>query len=270
MRSLLRRTGVVAALSFILNSWVALPAPALTIDGFTDPFPVNACLPNSNAPVVFTGEYCDGASCPPDSWVTCPTRQAIQTGLSGVLGGRRQVDLVEWEGATLSTFVDTGSPSLRVHFDATSDAYLTLAYGTPYSTTQDPEALNLDLVALGVSAIEFTVEGGSPTQPLLVVIELLADAPTTPRPSAMAERVVTASGLVTVALGEFVPGSVPGFTMSDVDDIQVVLSNCTDYDEGCGGKTFAAFDVRLGPVNLVTAPTPAEPTSWGRMKATYR
>jgi hypothetical protein len=272
MRAAIVRSTVLVALVLALSSAaVASSASALTLDAFTEPFPPNPCLPNSDGPVIFIGPYCDGLSCPPDPWATCIQDQALQTGLPGVHGGRREVRVIEWAGSgTLTARVDPGSGSLVARFDVTAEAGVNLAYGTPYVWTQDPDALNLDLVALGASGFEFPVEGTfSPGQPLFVAITLLADAPgLPPRPSATATRVVADPGPVLVALEEFV--AQPGFTMSDVDDIEIWLSNCTDFDQGCTDAEYAPFDVRLGPVSIATGPTPTAATSWGRVKASYR
>lgn len=266
-RSILFALALAEALACIASA----PAAAVTIDNFSSPLPPNPCLPNSGAAVVFAGPYCDGASCPPDSWVTCAETRALQTGLPGVLGGRREAVVTEWTGAPLSARVDPASHSLRASFGGTQEAWVELDYGTPFVSTQDPDALNLDLVALAASGFEFTLDGGlSPAQPVLVVIELLADAATSPRPSAHATVIVTSPGPVFVSLAQFVPGAVPGFTMSDVDDIQILLSNCTNYLEGCGDATFTPFDVRLGQVSIASAPIPVTKTSWGRLKASYR
>ena len=271
MRAPARRSILFALVLAAPLACIASAAAALTIDNFSNPLPPNPCLPHSGAAVVFAGPYCDGASCPPDSWVTCAERSALQTRLPGVIGGRREVIVSEGTDAPLSARVDPASHSLHASFGGTYEAGLELDYGTPGAYTQDPDALNLDLVALGASGFEFTLEGGfSALQPVFVVIELLADAPTSPRPSAQATLIVTSPGPVVVTLAEFVPGPVPGFTMSDVDDIQILLSNCTNVDGCDSGASFTPFDVQLGPVSIASDPTPVAKTSWGRLKAIYR
>jgi hypothetical protein len=61
MRPTLLRSVVFALLFAPLPSLAA----TIVIDPMTDPYPSNACLPASMAPVVFQGGFCDGGSCLP-------------------------------------------------------------------------------------------------------------------------------------------------------------------------------------------------------------
>lgn len=253
---------------------LVMPACAfgLDLDGFTAAFPPNPCLPNSGDRVVFAGQFCDGAACPPDAWVTCGSAEVAQTNLPGVLNGtRRQVTMYELfnPASNLSARIDAAARRLHVTFDATTEAGVMVDYGTPYDYTQDPDALNLDLLALGVESLRFDLEGDfSPAQPLFVAVEFLSDGPTAPRPSAYATVTVSQDGVVTIPLLAFQPRQ--PFSMSDVDDIQLWFSQCTDYDNGCSGATYEPVHFSLGPIAFVQGVTPASRSSWGRLKSVYR
>jgi hypothetical protein len=41
---------------------IVATAGTIVLDGFTDAFPPNPCLPNSGARVIFSGVFCDGAN----------------------------------------------------------------------------------------------------------------------------------------------------------------------------------------------------------------
>lgn len=260
--------GALLALATFLSP---AAASALTLDAFTDAFPPNPCLPLSNQPVVFAGPYCDGTACPPDPLVTCGADDVVQLGLPGVLAGlRRHVEIYTWNApGTVSARVDPADGRLLAALDLATEAGVMLNYGTPYDPDPSPpDALDLDLLALQAAGVQLDVQGGfGPAQPLFVAIEFLSDGPA-PRPSATAEVVLQQPGPLFVPLADFVPSL--GFSMSDVDDIQVWISNCTDLYEGCPSATFAPTWFSLGPIAFVTGPTPAARASWGRLKATYR
>jgi hypothetical protein len=261
------------ALAFTLAALlVPSAAPALTLDAFTDALPPNPCLPVTGQGVVFAGSYCDGASCPPGLWVTCASSDVVQVGLPGVHAGtQRLVEAIQWhEDGSVNVRIDPSTQRLHGVLDLATEAGIQLGYGTPYAFTQDPDALNLDLVALGAVGIRFAVDGTmSAQQPLLVAINLLADGPNSPRPSAWAVRLLEEPGTVLVPLTDFTPG-MPSFTMADVDDIQIWISNCPEYIEGCSGSTYTPMAFTLGPVEIVSGPTPVVPRTWGSVKAGYR
>jgi len=243
-------------------------ASAFILDRFTDALPANPCLPQSGQPVVFDGPFCDGTSCPPDPLAPCAENDAVQTGLSGVFAGTRRTAETLAFGGTVTGRIDPVAARFHGSLDVFSDGWITLSYGTPYQFTHDADALNLNLPALGVSGVEFVIEGGpSPATPLYLWIFFLADAASSPRPWAPAQRAITAPGTVFVPLTDFTPS--PGFTMSDVDDIQFIFSNCESIDLKCS-EFLPAVDFALGPIEFVAAPTPASPVSWGRVKAAYR
>ena len=56
----------------------AAPARALTLDSWTTSFPPNSCLPVTQQPILFSGPYCDGTTCPPDPFAPCSNPEAEQ------------------------------------------------------------------------------------------------------------------------------------------------------------------------------------------------
>lgn len=252
-----------------------LPAGAfaLDLDRFTDALPPNPCLPLSGQPVVFAGEYCDGAACPPAPWVTCGSMEAIQNGLPGVFAGtRRHVRLFPFYGDVLnkmSVRIDPGTQRMLATLDATTEVGIALNYGTPFASIPDPGALNLDLVALGVESVRLELAGSfTPAQPLFVFIEFLSDGFTSPRPFAIAQTTVSQAGVVTIPLAAF--QSWQGFSMTDVDDIELWFSQCADVENGCPTGVYDPMQFSLGPIVFHQGTTPASRTSWGSLKSFYR
>ena len=265
------RTHALVCHAFVAVS-VLLPTTglALTLDSYKASLPVSSCLPASGQRVIFTGQFCDGAMCPPASLVTCGTHDVVQTGVPGVLGGRRQTQLFNSFEATDARIDDVAHRAV-VRFNGTTESGFEIDYGTPFTNDpQDPDALNLDFVGLGVTSVQLAIDGNiSASRPLLLVIELLTDAVSDPRPSANVIRIVDRPGVVSIPLSDFVPSL--GFTMDQVDDIQIGLSNCLDHENGCPPETlFEALAFSLTPLELVTPPTAARPVSWGALKAIYR
>ena len=82
-----KRTMFVAFL--VLGMVAATEASALVLDSFQAAYPANPCLPNTGAPVIFSGDYyCDGVTCPPDPYSACATGDVdVQSGTPGVLLG---------------------------------------------------------------------------------------------------------------------------------------------------------------------------------------
>lgn len=246
---------------------------ALDLDRFTDELPPNPCLPNSGQPVVFAGPYCDGAACPPDTWVTCASVEVVQDGLAGVFAGtRRHVRLFPFYGQlfnAMSVRVDPGTNRLNATLDTRTEVGVLLDYGTPYASIPDPGALNLDLLSLGVESFRFDLAGDlSPAQPLFVHVEFLSDGFTSPRPSAAAEVLVSQAGTVSIPLAAF--QSLQGFSMSDVDDIQVWFSQCADFENGCPTGNYEPIQFSLGPIEFHQGIVAATRTSWGMLKSLYR
>jgi hypothetical protein len=266
----MQRARLLARLGTLVLLSIPASALGLTLDSFTDPLPQNPCLPVSGQRVVFTGLYCDGVSCPPGSMVYCAENDVLQTGLAGALGGRRQTGVFNWVDETVHARIDPPTQTLLVGFEGTSESGVEVAYGTPGDPYPQPDALDLDLPGSGVESLRLVVGGDiSPSKPLLVYVFLLSDGPVIPRPGATATRILDQPGIVTIPLADFVPD--PGFTLSDVDDIQVGFSNCLDFDNGCSSETvYASQQFSLGPIEFVTNPTPTQATSWGQIKAIYR
>jgi hypothetical protein len=261
---------MLAALVF---ATLALPsaASAFTLDAFTDALPPNACLPASGQTVVFSGTYCDGAACPPGSWVTCSGHDAVQLGLPGVHAGTRR-EVETWgfpKEGWASAWIDAATQRFHGVCATPDEVGAVLSHGTPYVSTPEPGALDLDLPALGVTSLRFVVDGNmTPEQPLLVATELLTDGPDSPRPSAYNLQVLTQPGIVDIPLAAFTFRM--GNNLDDVDDIQILFSNCTNYDDGCRDAVFTPLDFSIGPIEFVTAPVPATASSWGRVKGAYR
>lgn len=245
---------------------------ALDLDRFTSALPPNPCLPLSAQPVVFAGTFCDGAACPPDPWATCESAEVTQVGLAGVLAGtQRHVRLFQLfnDANNLSVRIDPDAQRLHATFDAPTEAGLIVNYGSPYLSEPDPDALNLDLVSLGVESVCFELAGNfTPAQPLFVVVELLSDAYTYPRPSGTAQLTVSQAGAAIIPLAAFQPQL--GFSPSDVDDIELWFSQCTSYETPCTGVAYDPVQFSLGPIVFHQGVVPASRTSWGRLKTIYR
>lgn len=254
---------------------LAMPAcaVALDLDRFTDALPPNPCLPLSGQPVVFAGEFCDGAACPPAPWVTCESMEVVQTGQAGVFAGtQRHVRLFPFYGDVnnrMSVRIDPGTQRLLATLDATTEVGVALSYGTPLASFPDPGALNLDLVALGVESVRLELAGSfTPAQPLFVFVVFLSDGFTSPRPSALAAVTVSQAGVVTIPLAAFQPRL--GFSMTDVDDIELWFSQCDDYEIGCPTGAYDPMQLSLGPIVFHQGTTSATRTSWGSLKSVYR
>jgi len=246
-------------------------ATALTLDSFSQALPPNPCLPLSNQPVVFTGSYCDGVACPPDPWVTCGQSEVTQFGLPGVIAGaRRQVGVNTWTDEPVHARVDLVAHRLQIAFEGVHEAIAGVSYGTPGNPYPEPGALNLNLIALGATSVQVPLDGNlSPATPLLLLVEFLSDGDEIPRPSASATVVVQQPGIVDIPLAAFVP--LLGFTMADVDDIEIWFGNCLDADNGCDGDaTFPPMAFSVGPIEIVTPPTASRRSSWGHLKQLYR
>lgn len=261
-----------AALSLAL---LLLPvgAFALDLDRFTDALPPNPCLPNSGQPVVFAGKYCDGAACPPDLLVTCESLEVSQTGQAGVLAGtERHVRLFPFFGdgvTAMSVRIDPATQRLHATLDATTEVGVALNYGTPFNSIPDASALNLNLLSLGVVSLKFELAGSfTPAQPLYVFVQFLSDAFTGPRPWAIAAVTVSQAGVVTIPLAAF--QSYSGFTMTDVDDIELWFSPCGDFEIGCPTGSYDPMQFSLGPIVFHQGVVAASRTSWGSLKSIYR
>ena len=255
---------------FAALSFGATPATALTLDTFSTSLPPNPCLPVTGQPVVFLGPFCDGAACPPDAFAACVGPSASQSGAAGVYAGtRRDVIVHNWLDEPTRAFVDPATHTLRADFGGVSESLVDVFYGTPFDATPAADALNLDLVTLGGSEFRFLVDGDfSDANPIGIEVIVLSDAAVTPRPSATARITLDTPGIVSIPFVEFVPDL--GFTFADVDDIQITLSNCTNFDSGCGDREVPPLHLAIGPIDIVTAPVATVRTSWGRLMALYR
>ncbi len=266
----MRATPRAVLLAGLILALAPAPGHAFTLDALNQALPPHPCLPLSMQPVVFVGPYCDGTSCPPDPLAACSQGFADQTGASGVWAGApRRVSVGNYYDEPTSARLDPVAHVVEASFGGTSESTLGLEYGTPYDFLPEPGALNLNLVALGATDVQLVLQGGiSTSQPLLVAVEFLSDAPQAPRPSATALVVVDQPGIVSIPLSAFVP--MLGFSMSDMDDIQIFVSTCLDWENGCDGSTYAPVAFSVGPIEIVTSPTAARRASWGALKQLYR
>lgn len=248
------------ALSLLLLVSSAGPSASsvLVLDSWSDAFPANSLLPNTQQPVLFTGDYCDGAACPPgtvahyDHW----DAGVIQPGLAGILAGAidRRFDLSSYGYQTASARIDPATHRLLVSTAEASDQYISEILVT------DQEA---NLVALGLEAFRCDVQGTfSAAQPLFVEMSLQGPNDTV----AYVNARIDTPGMLTIAFDQFIVP--PGFSFEHVRNVSFSFGDCM-RDEDCG-ITHGPMTYSLGSAALVSVPTAARPASWGSLKGLYR
>jgi hypothetical protein len=224
-------------------------ARAVTIDAFTDPFPPHPSLPVLAAPWLFVGTLCDGAACPPANLVSQALDTADQSGLGGVIGGKRAAQLQLYQDLAVAR-IDPVARRLYVHHAPDGRSTFELQYG---KTTY----LNLDLVAAGATMIRFDLTNSSPLERRVEVGLMIATRRGEPGEAVDTRWIpVTADGPVTFPLADFSPS----LDWTDVDTIALAVS--------C--YLIMGQDWSVGPLATESGPTPTGRTSWGRMKSLYR
>jgi len=238
----------------LLLSVCAFPAGAFPLETWTTPFPPNSCLPVTQRPIIFSGPYCDGTTCPPDALAPCTNSYASQYGQAGFPAGfQRQSYLVSFQGQAASARIEGGR--LIVDSSESWDQHVQIYY----LNHAEP---NVNFTALGVEAFRFEIQGTmSEAQPLWFQV-LLFDGL---NGIAQAKGKVSATGIVTVPLSSFV--LLHNFRFDHVHEYSFQIGDC--LDEVCIGPQ-GPISYSVGPLEYVSSSTPAEPTSWGRVKSLYR
>jgi len=229
----------------------------LVLDSWSDAFPPNSSLPNTQQPVLFTGAYCDGATCPPDpfghyeNWAA----GALQPGLPGILPGAedRRFFLTSFGNQNASARIDPAIHRLLVTTGEVTDHYIQEILVTENE---------VNLVALGLEAFRCDIQGTmSGGQPLFVEVDLYG--PNNEVASAYAR--IDAPGVLSIPLDQFAP--LNGFSLEHVRNVEFWFGDCM-RDVDCG-VTHGPMTYSVGPVELVGAPTPARAVTWGSLKDLY-
>ena len=261
----------VALAVMTLGALAIWPSPvgAIVIDSFTEALPPNPLLTASGRPIVFLGKACDGAECPPASFVQHAGyyNNAQQEGLAGVFGGRRFTgigSLLEYwggqpyYGADCQLRVDPSEGGRLVLAPPAEDTYLTVGWGDDTSTG----ALNLDLGA----------DGGDR-------FEIVFSAPRAPIGELYFLGGVDANGTAAYeARALFNPGSRAGTwsipyihvfgpspILHDIDLIVLMV-----YGQAPTAVPVNNGEIVIHEVRTNGGAVPSTANSWGRLKATYR
>lgn len=241
------------------------PAQALTLDAFSDPLPPNPCLPLSGQPVIFTGRFCDGDSCPPDPYVFgCDgATHADQGGLAGVLGGSRWSEVYAFAASRDYRIQGRVSPSAG-RFEVSlptshENATVGFVYGAPR------RRWNLDLEALGIVGFRVDVEGDiSPERPLWIHVRL-GSAHESSGGWAALDVWLTEAGEHLFPLSSFIVRY--EYDPRYIDGIEVAFGECLGYCD----VVLPPRRYSIGAFELVEGtPTAATGRSWGDLKVRYR
>jgi hypothetical protein len=243
----------ILSIAFLL-SVCAVPAGAFPLDSWTTPFPPNPCLPVTQQPILFSGSFCDGTTCPPDAYAPCTMPVANQFDQPGFPAGfERRAALTSFQEQAASARIESGR--LVVHSSESWDQYVQINYVNDAKT-------DVDFEALGIEAFRCDVQGSmSDAQPLWIQV-LVFDGL-----GGLAEGTarVSNAGTVTIPLADFILRN--GFGFGKVRDYAFQIGDC--LDEVCIGPQ-GPIDYSLGPLEFAATPTPARTTSWGQVKSLYR
>jgi hypothetical protein len=257
-------------LIFALLALFALPVTggAVVIDSFTDALPPNPLLTASGRPVLFIGRACDGAECPPASFVqhTDFHNGARQDGLAGVFGGRRTTrvgSLLEgWPGSQyvyedcLLRVEPSGEGRLALAPYA-DHAYMNVVWGEASTG-----GLNLDLAADGGDRFEIVLSAPRPPVGELYFLGGL-DASGGAQHSATALfQMSSRAGTLSLPYAQIFGLSA---FLGDVDQIILMIYGQVPTIVPVNDGEIVIHEVRT---NGGAVPATAE--SWGRLKATYR
>jgi hypothetical protein len=236
----------------LLAVCLAVPATAaaVAIDDFSAAFPPNPDLPVSGRQIIFVGSTCDGSACPPGAIINHPVNDlAVQTGLSGVLGGHREGEIFAVAGTANSNIVPNTSLGnlLTFNHNAGASAVLELRYGIAAD-------LDADLTLFASDAFEVSVLSGdmvSGPRPVPCTITVTSGRGTAAE--------VTASHTLDLVLEDsyfFFYTDFPGVDFTDVDRILY------EFD----ASQVSAVDFAIGPLKTREQTVPVEATTWSRIK----
>ncbi len=223
---------------------------AITVDQFTNNYPVNADVPWE---MIFVGSKCNASTCPPGTVVShLVSDVAYQTGLSGVLGGERYA-LITYVLGTASSSIYGSYNLLEFSHNTASNSILTLTYG--YSSN-----LNSNFTAMAATELQVNVIEGelSPTRPVPCTITVTSGRGTANEHTAIVTKTLTiASGVVAYPFSEFT-----GINFTDVDGIT--------YKFDASAYAARAVDFAIGPLTTDEHEVATQPTTWGAVKSLFK
>jgi len=265
-----RLSRALPVLGIAMLGWVGTAQPvaaaSIAIDALTDAFPPNPCLPASSQQVIFTGSFCDGASCPPGTVVSGCGGSGFseQIGLAGVLGGVARAADLRIYGNDVSARIVPSSQQIDVSLPPGNGVD-----GLSVNYSSDGADWALDLYGMGVSAIRVPVSGViTPSHPLIVRV-VMSDFGDDVLLGGYAEfdAHATAAGDVVIPLSAFTVGY--DFDFRSVDAISFSVSECGS--SSCIGADLPARQFSIGPFTMDTGgATASRSPSWGRLKVRYR
>jgi hypothetical protein len=250
MHRRLTALGTVLATVFGFVAVLAPCAIAITVDNFSNNFPVNVDVPRE---IIFVGSMCNAATCPPGVIVTHAVSDfASQTGLSGVLGGARYA-LITRTGGTASAAIYDSYNLLEISHNTASNSIVTLTYGMSSN-------LNSNFTALGSTELQINLIEGelSATRPVPCTITVTSGRGTANEHTAnVTKTLAIASGIVAFPFSEFT-----SVDFTDVDGIT--------YKFDASQYAARAVDFAIGPLMTDEHPVGTEPTTWGAIKSLFK
>lgn len=262
-----RRVVAPAVVTLCALATSPVPGGAIVIDSFTDVLPPNPLLTASGRPILFLGRACDGAACPPASFVqhTHDDNGAQQDGLAGVFGGRRSIGIgtlldlwgtpYVYEDCLLR--VDPSDGGRLVLAPYADHSYMAVSWGGASTG-----GLNLDLGADGGDRFEIVLSAPvAPTGELYFLGGL--DASGNAQHSATAPfRMSSRAGTLSLRYAEI--HGLSAF-LGDVDRIFLMVHGQVPTNVPVNGGEIVIHEVRTNG-----GAVPATTESWGRLKANYR
>jgi hypothetical protein len=248
-----RPVRLILALSLLAGlAGTADRASAFVIDSFDDPFPPHPLLVDSGRRIVFVGSACDGAACPPGTVVAGdPSGDAVdQEALPGVFGGERGFVLSDYSSATsgeVTATIATGRLEVSQAVGDATQVYINYGGYLVY--------WNLDMAALGIDRFVVDVPVVSPGLTLEIELTVPSGHPPNDTVATLA-RTITSAGSVTFPLASF-------SGVADWTHVRFLLVRI--HGTGDAPWTYA-----VGGITADATPTAVAPTSWGRVKSSYR
>ena len=224
-------------------------AGALTIDPFTTVFPPNPNLPATHPALLFVGNYCDGAACPPGAIVNQVQDHALQTGLSDVTGGNRLTNLTLQSDAEVLQ-LDPVAHLVTMTSPVDGEGFFQLRYGTA-------GMMHANLLADGATAFLIDVQCSSPALMKYVIFRVQVTSHWTDpnEKSAIWSRNIPSPGTVEFDFADFA-----GIDFTQVDEMTMSAES----------TLLPGISVTIGPIRTGGGATPTRATTWGRLKSIYR
>ena len=266
--ALSRRSFLAIALTLCALATSPVPGGAIVIDSFTDALPSHPLLIDSGRPVLFLGRACDGAECPPSSFVQHIEYgdRAQQDGLAGVFGGRRETglgSLLEHWGGQPYTYeecllrVDPSDGGRLVLAPYAEHAYLAVGWGQ-----SSGGGLNLDLNVDGGDRFEIVFSAPRPPAGELYFLGGVDANGNAAHSATGLFSATTRAGTLSIPYNQIFGLSA---FLDDVDFIALLIYGQVPTVVPVNNGEIVINEVRT---NGGVVPTTTE--SWGRVKATYR